>query len=78
MSNVSSQLFSVLFFVMMFVLGVGSAVGMTTGIIMVVKEQFPWLKTWQIAVPTCSFGFLLGTVYVTPVSIKLYNTIKKN
>lgn len=56
---------------MMFVLGVGSAVGMTTGIIMVINEQFPWLKTWQIAVPTCIFGFSIGTVYITPVSIKL-------
>lgn len=55
---------------MMFVLGVGSAVGMTTGIITVISEQFPRLKTWQIVVPVCSLGFLLGTVYVTPVSLK--------
>ncbi|XP_072761035.1 sodium-dependent nutrient amino acid transporter 1 isoform X2 [Anoplolepis gracilipes] len=60
------QLFAVLFFVMMFVLGVGSAVGMTTGIITVINEQFPKLKTWQIVVPTCFLGFLIGTVYVTP------------
>ncbi|XP_067207365.1 sodium-dependent nutrient amino acid transporter 1-like isoform X2 [Linepithema humile] len=60
------QLFAALFFVMMFVLGVGSAVGMTTGIITVISEQFPKLKTWQIVVPVCSLGFLLGTVYVTP------------
>ncbi|XP_029173799.1 sodium-dependent nutrient amino acid transporter 1-like isoform X2 [Nylanderia fulva] len=60
------QLFAILFFVMMFVLGVGSAVGMITGIITVVNEQFPKLKTWQIVVPTCTLGFLIGTVYVTP------------
>ncbi|XP_012058557.1 PREDICTED: sodium-dependent nutrient amino acid transporter 1-like [Atta cephalotes] len=54
------------FFFMMFVLGVGSAVGMTTGIITVINEQFPNLKTWQIVVPTCLLGFSIGTVYVTP------------
>ncbi|XP_011158501.1 sodium-dependent nutrient amino acid transporter 1 [Solenopsis invicta] len=64
--NFLPQLFAVLFFFMMFVLGVGSAVGMTTGIITVINEQFPKLKTWQIVVPTCLFGFLIGTVYVTP------------
>ncbi|XP_050448006.1 sodium-dependent nutrient amino acid transporter 1-like isoform X1 [Cataglyphis hispanica] len=60
------QLFAVLFFIMMFVLGVGSAVGMMTGIITVINEQFPKLKTWQIVVPTCFLGFLIGTIYVTP------------
>ncbi|XP_018398178.1 PREDICTED: sodium-dependent nutrient amino acid transporter 1-like [Cyphomyrmex costatus] len=64
--NFLPQLFAVLFFFMMFVLGVGSAVGMTTGIITVINEQFPRLKTWQIVVPTCLLGFLIGTVYTTP------------
>jgi len=63
---------------MMFVLGVGSAVGMATGIITVINEQFPKLKTWQIVVPTCFLGFLIGTVYVTPVGIKLYRLIRDN
>jgi uncharacterized membrane protein YgaE (UPF0421/DUF939 family) len=53
---------------MMFVLGVGSAVGMITGIITVIHEQFPRLKIWQIVVPACCLGFVIGTVYVTPVS----------
>ncbi|XP_011705286.1 PREDICTED: sodium-dependent nutrient amino acid transporter 1-like isoform X3 [Wasmannia auropunctata] len=64
--NFLPQLFAILFFFMMFVLGVGSAVGMTTGIITVINEQFPKLKTWQIVVPTCLLGFSIGTVYVTP------------
>ncbi|XP_011635872.1 sodium-dependent nutrient amino acid transporter 1-like [Pogonomyrmex barbatus] len=64
--SVLQQLFAVLFFFMMFVLGVGSLVGMTTGIITVINEQFPSLKTWQIVVPTCLFSFLIGTVYITP------------
>ncbi|KAH0947338.1 hypothetical protein HN011_003803 [Eciton burchellii] len=64
--NFLPQLFAVLFFVMMFVLGVGSAVGMITGIITVIHEQFPRLKIWQIVVPACCLGFVIGTVYVTP------------
>lgn len=52
---------------MMFVLGVGSAVGMSTGIITVINEQFPTLKTWQIVIPTCFLGFAIGSIYVTPV-----------
>lgn len=55
---------------MMFVLGVGSAVGMCTGIITVINEQFPSLKTWQIVIPACFLGFSIGTVYVTPVSTR--------
>jgi len=54
---------------MMFVLGVGSAVGMITGIITVIHEQFPKLKIWQIVIPACCLGFVFGTVYVTPVSM---------
>lgn len=60
------QIFSVLFFVMMFVLGVGSCVGMTSSIINSIREQYPKLKFWQILYPFCTFGFLVGTVYVTP------------
>lgn len=62
---------------MMFVLGIGSAVGMSTGIITVINEQFPRLKTWYIVVPVCLSGFLIGTVYVTPVSIKANRNTRK-
>ncbi|XP_047349939.1 sodium-dependent nutrient amino acid transporter 1-like isoform X2 [Vespa velutina] len=60
------QLFSVLFFVMMFVLGIGSSVGMTSSLYVILNEQFPNLKTWQIVLPLCSLGFLIGIIYVTP------------
>ncbi|XP_066597904.1 sodium-dependent nutrient amino acid transporter 1-like isoform X2 [Prorops nasuta] len=60
------QLFAVLFFVMMFVLGVGSAVGMMTSIITVIKEEFPSAKHWQIVIPSCIAGFCIANVYVTP------------
>lgn len=64
--NVLPQLFSVLFFVMMFVLGVGSSVGMASGIVTVLTESFPKLRTWQIVLPVCTIGFIVSTVYVTP------------
>ncbi|XP_046822008.1 sodium-dependent nutrient amino acid transporter 1-like isoform X2 [Vespa crabro] len=60
------QLFSVLFFVMMFILGIGSSVGMTSSLYVILNEQFPNLKTWQIVLPLCSLGFLIGLIYVTP------------
>ncbi|KAF7398690.1 hypothetical protein HZH66_006587 [Vespula vulgaris] len=64
--EVLPQLFSVLFFVMMFVLGIGSSVGMTTSLHVILNEQFPNLKTWQIVLPLCSLGFLIAIIYVTP------------
>ncbi|XP_035733050.1 sodium-dependent nutrient amino acid transporter 1-like isoform X2 [Vespa mandarinia] len=64
--EVLPQLFSVLFFVMMFVLGIGSSVGMTSSLYVILNEQFPNLKTWQIVLPLCSLGFLIGIIYVTP------------
>ncbi|XP_014609957.1 PREDICTED: sodium-dependent nutrient amino acid transporter 1-like [Polistes canadensis] len=64
--EVLPQLFSVLFFVMMFVLGIGSCVGMTSSLFVILYEQFPKLKPWQIVVPLCCLGFLIGIVYVTP------------
>ncbi|XP_076183506.1 sodium-dependent nutrient amino acid transporter 1 [Ptiloglossa arizonensis] len=64
--NFLPQLFAVLFFVMMFVLGVGSMVGMVSGIITVLKEKLPNMKIWQITVPVSLVGFAVSTVYVTP------------
>ncbi|XP_054009977.1 sodium-dependent nutrient amino acid transporter 1-like isoform X1 [Hylaeus anthracinus] len=60
------QLFSVLFFVMMFVLGVGSTVGMVSGIATALKERLPNVEIWQIVFTVCSMGFAVSTVYVTP------------
>ncbi|KAG7209785.1 hypothetical protein KM043_011403 [Ampulex compressa] len=64
--NLMPQVFSVLFFVMMFVLGVGSAVGMVSAIIDMLKEKFPNFKTWKIVILVCLLGFCISTVYVTP------------
>ncbi|XP_046428317.1 sodium-dependent nutrient amino acid transporter 1-like [Neodiprion fabricii] len=64
--NTVPQLFSVLFFTMMFVLGIGSGVGMSSGIITGLCDQFPNLKRWQVMIGTAATGFAFGTVYVTP------------
>lgn len=61
-----SQLFAVLFFFMLFTLGVGSAVGLQSAINTNLKDIFPKCKSWLMAAITCSIGFLIGLVYVTP------------
>ena len=60
------QLFSVLFFLMLVTLGLGSATGLTSGIIAVVCDLNPkWNKTVVTGV-ICIAGFGIGLVYVTP------------
>ena len=60
------QLFSVLFFLMLVTLGLGSATGLTSGIIAVVCDINPrWNKTLVTAI-ICIAGFGIGLVYVTP------------
>ena len=60
------QFFAVLFFVMMFVLGVGSIVGMVSGVVTCLKEKLPNMEIWKIVLSVCSMGFAVSTVYVTP------------
>ncbi|XP_072931746.1 uncharacterized protein [Epargyreus clarus] len=60
------QLFAVLFFLMMAVLGVGSGVALLSTINTVLLDSFPRIPTYIMAAGTCSIGFLLGLVYVTP------------
>ena len=62
------QLFAVLFFLMLLTLGVGSEVTMAGSVITVICDAFPNHKRWFITIICCSVGFLLGIVYVTPVS----------
>ncbi|XP_014476459.1 PREDICTED: sodium-dependent nutrient amino acid transporter 1-like [Dinoponera quadriceps] len=64
--DVAPQFFSVVFFVMIFVLGIGSEVGLTSAIIAIVRDQFPGVKYWHVAVATCVGEFLIGLIYVTP------------
>lgn len=60
------QLFAVLFFFMLLVLGIGSNIGMASSVINVVKDRFPQLPHWQLAMGASLIGFLCGLVYMTP------------
>ena len=60
------QLFSLLFFLMLVTLGLGSATGLTSGIIAVVCDVNPrWNKTFVTGI-ICLIGFGVGLFYVTP------------
>ena len=62
------QLFAVLFFLMLITLGLGSATGLTSAVIAIIADNKPnWNKTY-ITLGVCIFGFLIGLVYLTPVS----------
>ena len=62
------QLFAVLFFLMLVTLGLGSSTGLTSAVIAIIADNRPdWNKTYVTAV-VCVSGFLIGTVYITPVS----------
>lgn len=52
---------------MLFVLGVGSAVALHGAIITVISDQFG-IRYWKVALAASTVGFLIGLVYVTPVS----------
>ncbi|CAL4064796.1 unnamed protein product, partial [Meganyctiphanes norvegica] len=60
------QLFAVLFFLMLFTLGLGSAAGLTGGVIAVICDQFPTWKKSYVTAGVAVAGFLIGLVYVTP------------
>ncbi|XP_078034794.1 sodium-dependent nutrient amino acid transporter 1 isoform X1 [Augochlora pura] len=64
--TVVPQVFSVLFFLMMFVLGIGSIVGMVSGMVINLSEKLPNVQIWKIVLPLCLMGFAVSTVYVTP------------
>ncbi len=62
------QLFGVLFFAMLIILAVGSSNGMAGSVITLISDEFPQTPRWIVAALVCSAGFLIGLVYVTPVS----------
>jgi len=64
--DVVPQLFSVLFFLMLITLGLGSATGLTTGIITVFCDLYPEKNKTMITGVICVIGFSIGVVYVTP------------
>ncbi|KAL0841250.1 hypothetical protein ABMA28_014976 [Loxostege sticticalis] len=60
------QLFSVLFFLMMAVLGIGSGVALLSTVNTILLDAFPRVPTIYMSAISCSAGFLIGLVYVTP------------
>ncbi|XP_023941336.2 sodium-dependent nutrient amino acid transporter 1-like [Bicyclus anynana] len=60
------QLFAVLFFLMMSVLGVGSAVALLSSVNTILLDAFPRVKTVYMSALSCTVGFGIGLVYVTP------------
>lgn len=62
------QFFAVMFFFMLFILGAGSAVSSLNMVVKVVLDHFPSAKSWKVALATSCVFFLVGLVYVTPVS----------
>ena len=63
------QIFAVLFFLMLITLGLGSATGLTSAVIAIIADNKPeWNKTY-VTLGVCICGFLIGTVYLTPVSV---------
>ena len=58
----------VLFFLMLITLGLGSVTGLASGAIAIICDQRPkWNKT-TVTFFFCVAGFLVGLIYVTPVS----------
>jgi solute carrier family 6 amino acid transporter-like protein 5/7/9/14 len=66
------QFFSVVFFLMLYTLGIGSAVALAAAVITVICDQFPQFKYWMVTLAICTAGFLVGLVYITPVSENKY------
>lgn len=57
---------------MLYTLGIGSAVALASAVITVICDQFPRFKYWMVTLAICAIGFLVGLVYVTPVSQTKY------
>lgn len=53
---------------MLFTLGVGSAAGLAGCVMGGLMDLFPSFKRAYVAAFICALGFLIGLVYVTPVS----------
>ena len=53
---------------MLFTLGVGSATALSGGVITILREEFPSVTQMQATSVVSLLGFLVGLVYITPVS----------
>jgi solute carrier family 6 amino acid transporter-like protein 5/7/9/14 len=66
------QLFAVLFFLMLVSLGIGSITSMSLCAISVIRDKYPTLQNWKIALLATTLGFSIGNIYLTPV-IKFFS-----
>lgn len=53
---------------MLLTLGIGSLIALQGCANTVIMDAFPKLKSWQVSAGTAIGGFIIGLVYVTPVS----------
>ena len=53
---------------MMIVLGIGSAVALLSAVNTILLDAFPRVKTIFLSALSCTVGFAVGLIYVTPVS----------
>lgn len=63
------QVFAGVFFFMLFVLGIGTNVGMSSCLMTAIRDRFPTIKHWKVAVGIAVMQFAVGLLYVTPVFI---------
>jgi ribose/xylose/arabinose/galactoside ABC-type transport system permease subunit len=53
---------------MLYTLGIGSAVALAAAVITVICDQVPNFNYWVVTLALCTIGFLVGLIYITPVS----------
>nr|CAI5822965.1 unnamed protein product [Callosobruchus analis] len=61
-------LFAIMFFFMLFVLGIGSLQALQGTLNTAIKDAFPSIANWKISACTATCCFLIGLLYMTPVS----------
>lgn len=69
------QAMAIFFFAMLFTLGVGSVVGVLINLTTNLKDQFPRLKYWQLALIGTISGYLLSLIYVTRGGIHIVDLV---
>ena len=57
---------------MLLVLGVGSAVALHAAVTTAIWDKFPKIPYWKVAFALSIVGYICGLLYVTPVSIEIY------
>lgn len=61
-------MFAVLFFLMLFTLGIGTVAAMMGSVNAIISFHIPAARNVYVTLGICTSGFLLGLIYVTPVS----------